>query len=205
MSRNAALAGIAIAAIVAGLVTYRFAGPPARPDPVAVDLPGFANTAANPNTADIAFVDQDGIPRTFRDYRGRLVILFFGFARCPDVCPTRLFELAQLMEQLGPDRARVQVLLATLDPERDTPAVLKSYLEAFDPAFAGATGTPAQMETLAARFYVAHRKVPVGDDYTIDHSAATYLVDPAGERVYVGGSGTSDAQLLDGIRALLAS
>jgi protein SCO1/2 len=95
------------------------------------------------------------------------------------------------------------VLFVTLDPERDTPDLLKSYLAAFDPSFAGATGTPAQIEALAKRFYVSHRKVPVGDDYSIDHSAATYLIDPDGERVYVGGSATSPAQLVAGIRALL--
>ena len=205
MSRNAALWGIALAAILAGLVTYRFTSPDARSPDVQPDLPGFATTAANPNTADITFVDQDGTPRTLRDYRGRLLAVFFGFARCPDVCPTRLFELSQLMEQLGSDRQRVQVLFVTLDPERDTPAVLKSYLAAFDPAFAGATGTEEQIRTLAARFYVAYRKVPVGDDYTIDHSAATYLIDPAGQRVFVSGSDTSATEMVQGIRRLLAS
>jgi len=205
MSRNAALWGIALAAILGGLVAYRFTNPNAISPTIVRDIPGFATTAANPNAADIAFVDQDGIPRTFQDYRGRLLAVFFGFARCPDVCPTRLFEMSQLMEQLGSDRERVQVLFITLDPERDTPALLKSYLAAFDPLFAGATGTPAQMETLAARFYVAYRKVPVGDDYTIDHSAATYLIDPTGQRVFVGLSDASPAQLLQGIRTLLAS
>ena len=204
MSRNAALWGIAIGGILAGLVTYRFTIPNAEPPDIPRDIPGFTATAANPNAADIAFVDQDGTPRTFRDYRGRLVAVFFGFARCPDVCPTRLFELSQLMKQLGSDRKRVQVLFVTLDPERDTPAVLKTYLAAFDPAFAGATGTPAQIKTLAARFYVAYRKVPVGDDYTIDHSAATYLIDPTGQRVFFSGSDTSPAQMVQGIRALLA-
>lgn len=203
MSRNAALWGVAMAAILAGLVTYLFARPDAGSPDVPPDIPGFAATAANPDTADISFVDQDGASRTLRDYRGRVVAVFFGFARCPDVCPTRLFELSQLMEQLGSDRDRVQVLFVTLDPERDTPGLLKSYLAAFDPTFAGATGTPAQIEALAKQFYVAYRKVPAGDDYSIDHSTATYLIDPAGERVYVGGSTTSPAQLVDGIRALL--
>jgi protein SCO1/2 len=205
MSRNAALWGVALAAVLAGLVTYLFARPDVGSRDVPPDVPGFAATAANLNPADISFVDQDGVSRTFRDYRGRVVAVFFGFARCPDVCPTRLFELSQLMEQLGSDRDRVQVLFVTLDPERDTPGLLKSYLAAFDPSFAGATGTPAQMEALAKRFYVAYRRVPVGDDYTIDHSAATYLIDPAGERLYVGGSGTSPAQLVEGIRLLLGS
>lgn len=201
--KNTARWGIAIVAIMVGLVTYRLTNPNAESSRIVGDMPGFATTAANPNAADIAFVDQDGTPRTFRDYRGKLVAVFFGFARCPDVCPTRLFELSQWMEQLGNDRERVQVLFITLDPERDTPELLKSYLAAFDPSFAGATGTRAQMETLAARFYVAYRKVPVGDDYTIDHSAAIYLIDLTGERVYVSGSGTSRAQLMAGIRALL--
>jgi protein SCO1/2 len=129
-------------------------------------------------------------------------VIFFGFVRCPDVCPTRLFELAEVMKRLGPDRAQVQVLFATLDPERDRPEILRSYVAAFDPAFGGITGTAAQMAALAQRLYVAYRKVPLGDDYTIDHSAATYLVDAAGRTLYVSGSDTTDEQLLAALRTL---
>jgi protein SCO1/2 len=191
---------VAVVALVAGFL-LALALRPADDGP---ELPGLHISKVDPAAPDLAFLDEAGEARRLTDYRGKVLVIFFGFVRCPDVCPTRLFELAQLMKALGPQRDRVQVLLATLDPDRDRPEVLRSYVTAFDPAFGALTGTPAQMDTLAARFYVAHRKVPLGADYTIDHSAATYLVDAAGKTVYVAGMETSREQLLAALKALAA-
>jgi protein SCO1/2 len=125
-------------------------------------------------------VDAEGVPRTLRDYHGRIVVIFFGFLHCPDACPAGLLKLAQVMKQLGPIAAQVQVLFITLDPERDTPAALKSYVAAFDPRFIGLTGTTAQVDQVASSFNVQYARVPVGSDYTIDHSTAIFLFDGAG-------------------------
>lgn len=190
----------AVTAFAAGLLLYRAFGTGDR-DGVP-ELPGFYVAQGGAAALELPLAGTDGRPVRLADYRGRALVLFFGFVRCPDVCPTRLFELARVMEQLGPDRERVQVLLVTLDPERDTPDVLKRYVAAFDPAFGGLTGTPAQVDALAKRLYVAHRKVPMGSDYTIDHSAATYVVDPQGRAAYVSGIDTTDEQLLAALRRL---
>jgi protein SCO1/2 len=193
-------AGVAVVSLLAGFLLSLVLRPAA--DAEAPKLPGFYISRTDPAALDLEFLGVDGNPRRLGDYRGRVLVIFFGFVRCPDVCPTRLFELAEVMKQLGPERSQVQVLLATLDPERDRPEILRGYLAAFDPAFGGLTGTPAAMAALAQRFYVAYRKVPLGDDYTIDHSAATYLVDAAGRTLYVSGSDTTDAQLLAALRTL---
>lgn len=190
---------VAIAALAAGLALYRVFGV----EECVPELPGFYVTQGAEAAAQLPLVDTDGRPVRLADYRGRTLVLFFGFVRCPDVCPTKLYALAQAMKALGPDRERVQVLLVTVDPERDTPAVLKGYVAAFDPAFGGLTGTPAQVDALAKRLYVAYRKVPLGADYTMDHSAATYLVDPQGRAVWVSGVDTTQEQLLAALRTLV--
>jgi protein SCO1/2 len=197
-----ALAIVGAMAALAGLLAYRLMMPASDAVP---DVAGFYLTAADPGADDLEFIDHTGKSVRLADYRGKALVLFFGFARCPDVCPTRLFELARVREQLGADADRVQVVFVTLDPARDTPALLNSYLAAFDSSFAGLTGTEAQIERLARRLYVVYRRMPVGDDYTIDHSAATYLVDPAGRRVFVGGIDTTDAQVVAGLRQLVAA
>lgn len=190
---------VAIAALAAGLALYRVFGV----EEGVPELPGFYVSQGAEAAAQLPLVDTQGRPARLADYRGRALVLFFGFVRCPDVCPTRLYELAQAMKALGPDRERVQVLLVTVDPERDTPALLKGYVAAFDPAFGGLTGTTAQVDALAKRLYVAYRKVPLGADYTMDHSAATYLVDPQGRAVWVSGVDTTQDQLLAALRALV--
>ena len=128
----------------------------------------------------ISLVDVDGRQRTLADYRGRVAVLFFGYLRCPNACPAELFKLALVMKQLGPVRDRVQVLFVTLDPERDTPQLLRSYVAAFDPTFIGLTGTPDQIAKAANSFSVAYEKVNLGGDYAIDHSTETYVLDTRG-------------------------
>jgi protein SCO1/2 len=138
---------------------------------------------------DFALVDHNGTPRTLADFRGKSVVLFFGYTLCPDVCPTTLAELAEAMKRLGPDAARVQVLFVTVDPERDTPQLLKQYVPAFDPSFIGLTGDAAAIERTAKEFKVLYRKQPgtTPGSYTMDHSAGTFVYDPQGRlRVYVG-------------------
>ena len=126
--------------------------------------------------------DYNGKTRTLQDFAGKAVVVFFGFTQCPDVCPTSLAELTEVMKRLGPDADRVQVLLITVDPERDTPEVLKQYVTAFDPRFLGLTGTPDQVKKAAASFKAYYAKAPTKDgNYTMDHTALTYIIDAEGK------------------------
>jgi protein SCO1 len=130
---------------------------------------------------DFSLTDFDGVHRTMADYRGKVVMLYFGFVQCPDVCPTALTRAAEVLRMLGPEAAkRVQLLFITVDPERDTPELLREYMAAFDPSFVGLTGTPEQIRAAADAFRVVYRKVPTGSTYTMDHTALTYLFDTEG-------------------------
>ena len=131
-------------------------------------------------------IDAAGRVRRLGDYRGRIVVLFFGFVRCPDVCPAELFKLSLVMKKLGALSERVQVLFVTLDPDRDTRAVLQGYVAAFDPRFVGLTGTTAQIDAAAANFFVEYARVGAGADYTIDHSSSTFVLDASGRLRLVG-------------------
>ena len=135
--------------------------------------------------------DLAGRPRELADYRGRVLVIFFGFVRCPDACPAELFKLALAMKRLGPLSEHVQVLFVTLDPERDTPPVLKSYLSAFDPRFVGLTGSTADIDRAAMSFYVEYARVGRGADYSIDHSTSTFVLDAHGRLRLVGTLETS--------------
>jgi protein SCO1 len=154
---------------------------------------------------ELSLTDHNRKPRTLADFRGKVVVLFFGYTHCPDVCPTTLSELSQVMKLLGPDADRVQVLFVTVDPERDTPAVLAEYVTAFDPRFLGLYGD-AEATRRAAKefkvFYEKHEGSAVGQ-YTMDHSAGTYVIDTEGRlRLFVG-YGKADADLAQDIRTLL--
>lgn len=134
-------------------------------------------------------VDHRGTPRTLEDFRGRAVVVFFGFTHCPDVCPTALAQIALALKQLPEDQARrVQVLFITVDPERDTPEVLARYVPAFHPDFLGLTGEPGAIAEAARSFKVFYQKVPSQgfDGYTMDHSAGIFVFDPQGRlRLYL--------------------
>ncbi len=151
---------------------------------------------------DFKLTDFDGRPRTLADYRGHVVVVFFGFVRCPDACPAELFKLALVMKQLGELSEQVRVLFVTLDPERDTPTVLKSYLTAFDPRFVGLRGTNGQIERAAANFYVEYARVGTGADYTLDHSTSTFVLDGGGHLRLVGGMTTNVADFAHDLTAL---
>ncbi len=139
-----------------------------------------ATNEAVPIGGAFTLVDEDGRTVTDQTYRGKWLIVFFGFTHCPDVCPTALNDLALVLDGLGPLAQSVQPLFITVDPERDTPDVMKDYTDAFHPAIVGLTGTPAQVAEAAKVYRVYYRKVPQGDDYTMDHSGITYVMTPDG-------------------------
>jgi protein SCO1/2 len=132
--------------------------------------------------------DHTGRPRTLEDFRGKVVTIFFGFTQCPDVCPSSLATMAEVMRQLGPDADRVQVVFITIDPERDTQELLAHYMPNFHPSFLGLYGDAQQTAAVAREFKVFYQKSgdTSGMNYTMDHSAGTYVFDPEGRlRLYV--------------------
>jgi protein SCO1/2 len=128
-----------------------------------------------------ALTDQNGRTRSDRDFRGRWMIVYFGYTHCPDVCPTTLQKLADTMRLLGPKESNFVPVFVTIDPARDTPAVLKAYLAAFGPEFVGLTGTPARIAAVAHayRVYYARHDLP-GGAYSMDHADTVYLMSPGG-------------------------
>ena len=154
---------------------------------------------------EFALTDHTGKPRTLADFKGKVVTMFFGYTQCPDVCPTTMVEMTEVMKQLGADADKVQVLFVTIDPERDTQALLAQYVPGFDPRFLGLTGTPAQIAATAKEFKVFYQKVPgqTESSYTMDHFAGMYVFDPAGRiRLFVRYGQKPDA-IADDVRALL--
>ena len=128
--------------------------------------------------------DQNGKVVTEQDLKGHPFLVFFGFTHCPDVCPTTLFEVSEVMRALGPDAERARALFITVDPERDTPAVMKDYLSSFDPHLSGLTGDPAEIAAVAKAYRVYFKKVPLDEGgYTMDHTAIVYLMDKTGRFV----------------------
>lgn len=118
---------------------------------------------------------------TLADFKGSYLLVFFGFTQCPDVCPTALSRAVEIRRKLGADAARVKVVFITIDPERDTPAMLADYMRAFDPGFIGLGGDLEQTAKVAANYRIFYKKVPSGSSYTMDHTAITYVIDPAGQ------------------------
>jgi protein SCO1/2 len=156
---------------------------------------------------DFALTGHDGKARTIADFRGKVVVLFFGYTHCPDVCPTTLSELAEVMRRLGPDAERVQVLFATVDPERDKPELLSKYVPAFNPSFLGLYGDGEATARTAKEFRIIYQKQPgqTPGAYTVDHSAGTFVFDPQGHlRLYVSYGQGAEVFLHD-IRQLLRS
>ncbi len=153
-----------------------------------------------------ALTDHTGQSRTLADYRGKAVSIFFGYTQCPDVCPTTLSTMAEVMQQLGGEADRLQVLFVTVDPERDTPALLAEYVPLFDPRFVGLYGDAGTTARVAKDFRVFYRKAgdTSGSTYTVDHSAGTYVFDPEGRlRLYFKHGEQADRIAAD-VRRLLA-
>jgi protein SCO1/2 len=148
--------------------------------------------------------DHNGQRRTLADFKGKVVAVFFGFTHCPDVCPTTLVEMANVMKELGGDSGRLQVLFVSVDPERDTAEVLKRYVPAFHPSFLGLTGNADEIARAAKEFkiYYQKQKLPSGG-YTMDHSAGTYILDDEGRLRLFAQYGVGAPTLLHDIRQLL--
>lgn len=154
---------------------------------------------------ELALTGHDGKPRALADFRGKVVVLSFGFTHCPDICPTTLADMAAVMKKLGPDAAHVQVLFVTVDPERDTPEVLAKYVPAFDPGFLGLTGDVAATQRAAKEFKIFYEKrggSPSGA-YTVDHSAQSYVLDAKGRPRLLVRHDRIAADLEADLRALL--
>jgi protein SCO1/2 len=154
---------------------------------------------------DFALTDHNGQPRSLKDFAGKVVVLFFGYTQCPDVCPTAMLEMAEVKRLLGKDGDRVQGLFVTVDPQRDTPAVLKAYMEAFDPGFLALYTTPEKLETLAKEFKVYYKKVDgqTPTSYSMDHSAGSYVYDTHGKLRLFTRYGSGAALLAGDIKLLL--
>ncbi|MFN0195075.1 MAG: SCO family protein [Aestuariivirga sp.] len=186
--------GLAIAALVAASALW------------------FAQKIENGNVAStvkiggsFAMTDHNGQPVTEKSYAGRATAIFFGFTFCPDICPTTLARLSALTAKLGPDGLRLQVILVSVDPERDTPKVLKEYLAAFDPSFVALTGTPEQLASFAKTYLAFYEKVPVSSGgYTMNHSAGVYLFDAAGAFVDTLDAHETDDVALQKLKRLVA-
>ena len=154
--------------------------------------PEFKNVDITGSTAfgkDFSLLDPDGKKRTLADFKGKVVVMFFGYTQCPDVCPTTLTEMQQVMALMGPQADKVQVLFVTVDPERDTAAILKQYVPAFDPRFLGLRpADQAALEQVTKDFKIYYKKVPGTSpgSYTMDHTAGSYAFDPDGHlRLYI--------------------
>ncbi|GHD57029.1 SCO family protein [Jeongeupia chitinilytica] len=152
---------------------------------------------------DFTLTAQDGKPRKLSDFHGKAVALFFGYTQCPDVCPTTMVELKEVMKQLGPDADKVQVLFVSVDPARDTTAVLAQYVPAFDPRFIGLTGSKADVDKVAGQYKVIVQQQGDGANYTVDHSAGTYLIDKQGKLRVLVNYGAGSAVLGHDLRALV--
>jgi len=158
--------------VAAGLVLA--ACQPAPPSFKGIDITGA------PYGKDFNLPDADGKMRSLSEFKGKVVLVFFGFVQCPDVCPTTLGRAIEVRKLLGADGQKVQVVLITVDPERDTPEVLREYMKAYDPSFIALRGNAEQLAATAKEFKVFFQKVPTQNSYTMDHTAVTYVFDPKG-------------------------
>lgn len=178
-SRRSALAALLAGGTVAVLGT---GCSPTTPTFNGIDITGASYAR------DFALTDAGGKRRTLAEFRGKLVVVFFGFAQCPDICPTTLADLAQVRKRLGADGDRLQVIFITVDPERDSPQVLAGYVPAFDASFIGLTGSAEEIAAAAREFKVFFQKVAgkTETSYTIDHTAGAYVFDREGRvRLFV--------------------
>ncbi len=150
--------------------------------------------------------DADGKTRSLAEFKGRVVVVFFGYTQCPDVCPTTMAELSEVRRALGPDGDKLQGIFVTVDPERDTAPVLKSYVEGFNAGFVALRGSPEQIKQATREFKVFFAKVPgrTESTYTIDHTAGAYVFDPQGRIRLFSRYGTGPKALEEDVRALLA-
>jgi len=190
------LAGLCVAAALVGCQ-------PAPQAPVfqATDITGAAFAR------DFKLTDHNGQPRTLASFKGKAVAMFFGYTHCPDVCPTTLADFAAALQQLGPLAERVQVIFVTVDPERDTPALLKQFVPAFNPSFLGMAIDAATLKQLAHEYKVVYQKssVKAADDYLIDHNTGAYVYDPQGQLRLLMPYGSSAEAIAADLKVLLTT
>ena len=155
---------------------------------------------------DIPLTDHNGQKRSLQDFRGKVVVVFFGYTQCPDVCPTSMQELVEVKQMLGKDGDRLQGIFVTVDPERDKPEMLKAYMANFDPSFLALSGTPEQTAAVAKDFKIYYKKVDgkTPTSYTMDHSAGSYVYDPAGRLRVYNRYGSGAQALAADVKTLLA-
>ncbi|BDT73448.1 hypothetical protein os4_29970 [Comamonadaceae bacterium OS-4] len=198
MNKRSAIQFIAAGALFAGAGGLLSACSEAKPQFSSVDVTGASYAK------DFELTDHNGKVRHLTDFKGKVVVMFFGYTQCPDVCPTSMAELAEVKKVLGADGDKLQGLFVTVDPARDTPEVLKGYMENFDPTFLALYTTPEKLEVLAKDFKVYYKRVngQTPTSYTMDHSAGSYIYDTQGNlRLFTRyGSGAkvlaADIQLL---------
>jgi len=156
---------------------------------------------------ELSLTDHNGTPRTLADFRGKVVVVTFGYTQCPDVCPTTLSDLSSAVKKLGPDASRVQVLFVTVDPKRDKPELLKQYVPAFNPGFLGLYGDEAATRKATGEFkvYAQERAGKTADTYTVDHTAQTFAFDKEGRLRLVMGYGATPEAMASDFRILLNS
>ena len=189
---------IVIAAAAAALAACQPAEPPAP-------FKGIDITGAT-YARDFSLPDAEGAMRSLSEFKGKVVLVFFGFAQCPDVCPTTLGRAIEVRKLLGADGNKVQVVLITVDPERDTPQVLREYMKAYDPSFIALRGNAEQLAATAKEFKVFFQKVPTSkDSYTMDHTAVTYAFDPKGQVRLAFRHEQSAAEVAADLKSLLSN
>ena len=201
MHKRFALKSIAIGAMAMGSMAVLTACSEQKPSFASVDVTG-ANYAK-----DFELTDHNGQVRHLTDFKGKVVVMFFGFTQCPDVCPTSMAELAEVKQLLGKDGDRLQRLFVTVDPERDTAPVLKAYMGNFDPTFLALSTTPDKLAALAKDYKVYYKKVEgkTPTSYTMDHSAGSYIYDPQGNLRLFTRYGSGAKVLASDIAQLLKS
>uniref|UniRef100_UPI0033411112 SCO family protein n=1 Tax=Castellaniella defragrans TaxID=75697 RepID=UPI0033411112 len=154
---------------------------------------------------DLDMIDTEGNPRTLDDYRGKVLMVFFGYTQCPDVCPTAMAQVSQAMELLGEQADDVRVIMISVDPMRDTPTILKAYVQVFNPSFIGLTGSLEQLDKTAKSFkaFYAKEPGPTPEQYAMNHSSSFYLMDREGEARALIRSDSTPEDMVHDIRLLL--
>jgi protein SCO1/2 len=194
---------LSVAAVAASLALTACERPPG-------ELPKHSFNAVDITGADYAraltLPDTDGHMRSLSDWKGKVVVLFFGYTQCPDVCPTTMSELAEVKRSLGKDGDRVQGVFVTIDPQRDTPQVLKNYMSSFDPTFVALRGSDEQTKAVARDFRVFYAKVPgkTAGSYTMDHTAGSFIYDTQGRLRLFTRYGSGPKALASDLQALLS-
>jgi protein SCO1/2 len=201
MNKRFAIRLIAACALSTGVLGVLSSCSESRPSFSSVDVTG-ANYAK-----DFDLTDHHGNPRRIADFKGKVVVIFFGYTQCPDVCPTSMAELAEVKKALGPDGDKLQGLFVTVDPARDTPEVLKGYMENFDPSFLALYTSPEKLAELAKDFKIYYKRVDgkTPTSYTMDHSAGSYIYDTKGNLRLFTRYGSGAKVLAADIKQLLNS